>query len=203
MNTLALAGGLLGLLVFIPLCINVWQRTITQNLATFLLWGLLDGLAAASTYQAGGNYVLPALYAIGSIAVIACILLRSRSISWTWVETFCSVMALVCVAIWMNWDKQHFIVLPLSTAQIVIVLSSTALFIASMPMLKDAIVDPKTSAPLSYLGYTIANGLSTAAGASWAVEERFYASAAVVATTLIFLAGSRKWLAQQKPAHVR
>jgi hypothetical protein len=90
--------------------------------------------------------------------------------------------------------------IPLSAEQMVVVLSSTALVIAGIPLLWDAIKKPGTSAPLTYLGYTAANVLSTMAGASWAIEERFYAGSAALFTTLVFLAGSRRWFTRPEAA---
>ncbi|MEK7511191.1 MAG: hypothetical protein AAB582_03070 [Patescibacteria group bacterium] len=193
MNLLAIAGGLLGTMLFVPLCMSLWNRSVEQNLATFALWGVLDGMAAYSTFTAGGNYLLPTLYTLGSVAVITCIVLRSRKIKWSWVETFCSFMVVVCVVTWMNWEHQQLVSIPYSAEQMVIILSTMALAIATLPVLTDAITKPATSAPLIYLGYTAANAISMMAGSSWAIEERFYAGTSTIATALVFLAASRRW----------
>lgn len=197
LNAFALSGGLIGFLVFIPLCMSILKGTAEQNLATFILWGLLDGLAAVSTIVASGNYLLPALYTLGSVAVVTCIVMRTPKIQFTWLEGFCAAMVVLCILTWMNWDSLSFMAIPLSAEQMVVVLSSTALVIAGIPLLWDAIKKPGTSAPLTYLGYTTANVLSTFAGSSWAVEERFYAGSAAAFTLLVFLAGSRRWLTQR------
>ncbi len=203
MNLLAIGGGLLGLAVFVPLCLGVWKREITQSIATFALWGVLDGINASSTYAAEGNYLLPAFYALGSVAVVACIMLRNRSIVWTFVETFCTLMVVICIMTWLNWGNQQLVTLPFSTEQMVIILSTVALVIAGLPQLVKDIKIPQESAPWSYLAFTAANALSTAAGSSWSIEERLYGASCTVLTLLIFIAGTRKWpnQAQAAPAN--
>lgn len=181
MHILATVSAVLALALYIPLCWQIWTGKVNQSLATFILWGLLDGIAAVAAYREGGNWFLPAFYTIGCLAVIAC-LLKARSIVWGMLETIISVMVLICIVAWIKTGND--------TA---IVISSLALAIASSPQLVDAWKAPAKVPLLTYVGFTVANVLATLAGKDWSIAERFYPGIAAL-TTLAFVAlAARKW----------
>lgn len=185
MNPLALAGALLALAMYLPLCISMLKAGVKQNLATFLLWGILDAIAAGSSFLEGGNYMLPTFYVLGCISVIACIV-RIGNIQWTLVEWLCSALVVICIVVWSFLGNEP-----------AIVVSTIALAIAGLPQLWDTWRRPHEAAPLIYLGFTVANGLTVLAGKDWTIAERFYPSVCTVLTTLFVLFAARRWF--QKP----
>ncbi len=185
MNTYALIGAVIAVLAYIPLTVNVWQRKITQNFATYALWGALDTIAAATIFLTNGNFLLPAMYSILSFSVLVAIL-RARTFSWTWFETLTSALVIVCIIIWaVSGDRAATIA------------SAIAVAIASIPQLVDFWKKPREAPLLTYVAFTAANGISILAGKDWSVEERFYPTVCTIATTLFIFAAARKWL----PSH--
>ncbi len=168
MNVYQWASVILALCLYIPLDRQILRGEITQNLATFILWGSLDAVAGASIYvQGGGNYQLPFAYVLGCSTVLVSIL-RSRNYSWTKVETRVS-LAVVALSIgwWIMVYVEH-------NAWLATILSTLAVVAAGLPQLRDSWRDPSKSPLEIYIGYVVVNALSTIGGKGWSVEERFY-----------------------------
>lgn len=149
MNLLALASAVLALLMYIPLCYQIWTGKTTQNLATFILWGLLDAIAAGSTILERGNFLLPLFYTLGATSVIIC-LIRARAVKWTWLETLISVLVVICIIVWKTVGNE-----------MTIIVSTLAMAIASVPQLVDAWKNPHNNPVLVYVGFMTANALGT------------------------------------------
>jgi len=84
-----------------------------------------------------------------------------------------TVLVIACMVIWC-----------LVNSRAATIASSSALLIAGIPQLVDAWKRPEEMPFLVYISYVLANGLSTAGGKNWSVEERFYPA---TATVLCFL----------------
>lgn len=172
----------IGLVLFLPLAWQILRGRARQNIATFLLWGSLDGIAAGSIYFQDGNYALPAAYTAGSVLIIVC-LLKVRSWEWTWVESFVTVLVIACIAGWK-----------VSGPYMATILSSTGVFLAGLPQLvRDAWGRPKQFPTGLYSGYSIANIFGILGGREWTVEERLYPSLAFAICFLMVLASLRKY----------
>lgn len=181
MNAWQLVSVILALGLYIPLGLQILKGTVKQNLATFILWGLLDGIAGASLYVQGGNYQLPLAYVAGCLLIIGCIL-KSRTFSWTSFETKVSVLVMLSIVAWK-----------VSGPYMATIFSTTGVVLAGIPQVKDSWQNPRHSPMLLYIGYTIANLLSTIGGKSWSVEERLYSFACFLLTLVIVGATSRKY----------
>jgi hypothetical protein len=140
----------------------------------------MDAIAAVSIYFQNGNYQLPAAYTAGSILIIICIL-RARTFDWHWFETFMAILVGVCLVGWYR-----------SGPYLATILSTTALVLASMPMLKDAWVRPEKFPILTYVGYVAANLLGTVGGKSWSVEERLYQFSAFLVCLVMAVVALKK-----------
>lgn len=182
MNTLAVLGAAVAVLMYIPLTLSVWNKTLKQNFATYALWGLLDAVAAASLFAQGGNWALPGVYAVCCVAVLVGIL-RTRTFSWSWRETITSGFVVVSIFVWC------FVSDELAT-----IVSTLGVVAAGFPQLDDFRKDPRGAPVLTYIGFTIANALSMMAGHDWSVQERLYGGACTVLTVVFVIVGSRKWL---------
>ena len=99
MNTFALLSVTVGNSIYVPLCVQLLKGSVTQNISTYILWILLDGITAMTIWVDGGNYALPTAYAIGCFAVCLCIW-KSRRFSWTWFETTIAGMVILCIIVW-------------------------------------------------------------------------------------------------------
>jgi hypothetical protein len=180
--SLALIGAAIAALMYIPLTVQVWRKTLVQNFATYFLWGVLDAVAAGSIWYKGGNSLLPAVYVLCCLGVVVGIL-RTKTFAWSWRETLTSLFVVVSVAAWFMVDS--------TMATIV---STTGVVAAGLPQLYDIWKNPKGAPVLAYTGFTLANALSTMAGHDWSVQERLYGGACTVLTIVFVIVGARKWL---------
>ena len=174
MNSLQLIGGLVGIIanVLVILAILKPNSLVEQSFAAFLLWGLLDVIAAVTTYtQPGhGNYYLPAGYAFSGLGVAACLFIKKQR-DWGWIETGTVTLVLVCLYIWYkSGDKSATVA------------SSIAVIIAAIPQGVDAYKKPEKMPLKLYWIYLLAALVSFFAGKDWTVKERFYSGAVVFLT---------------------
>lgn len=187
MNIYQKLSVILGLSLFLPLAWQILKGKVRQNMATFILWGSLDGIATGSIFLQHGNYQLPAAYTVGSMIIILCIL-RSRTIEWTWFESFVTILVVACIIGWK-----------VSGPYMATVMSSTGLFLAGLPQLvNEAWKKPREFPTGLYLGYCAANILSTLGGKNWSVEERLYPVLAFAICALMVLASSRKYYSRPR-----
>jgi hypothetical protein len=84
---LQLIGGIIGILIHIPLLISIWSGKVRQSFTTYALWSALDFIAAYSIYTQDGNFWLPFLYAIGA-GLISLSLLIKKNFSWSNLDWF-------------------------------------------------------------------------------------------------------------------
>ncbi|MHB8860539.1 MAG: hypothetical protein ACYC48_02270 [Minisyncoccota bacterium] len=183
MNRFALLGGVLGLLLFIPLCRDILdkEKGVEQNPLTFFLWAILDAVAARAIYLANGNYLQALLYCVGGLAVVACALAAGNRLRWTWFETFVTFLVLLCIVIWTRTND--------TTAALA---SIIALFIASIPQMEDTWTEPSKTPTLIYFGYTAANFLAALGGKELSIVEVGYPVSALLVCATIFSLSLRK-----------
>jgi hypothetical protein len=171
--------------LYLPLGYQILRGTVVQNLATFALWGALDAIASASIFLQGGNYQLPAVYVLGCIITILCIL-KARTFGWTRYETQVSIVVLECIVAWKvsgPWYATIF-----STAGVVF---------AGLPQLKDSWMNPEKSPLYSYIGFSFVNLMNTIGGKAWTVEERFYPFWCTILCVAIVLVSMRQMLPEE------
>ena len=182
MNTYQIVSTVIALCLYIPLAREILLGQVKQNLATWLLWGTLDALAATSMFVQGGNWHLPTAYVAGCTLVVIC-MIKARTIAWTRFETICSLMVIACLVGWK-----------MSGPWLATILSTTGVALATIPQIKDAYKEPAEMPLLIYIGYTFVNTLSTIGGNAWTVEERLYPATCAVLCTLIVLVSCRRFI---------
>ncbi|HBD24797.1 MAG: hypothetical protein A2566_00130 [Candidatus Zambryskibacteria bacterium RIFOXYD1_FULL_40_13] len=173
------------LILYLPLSYQILTRKVTQNLATFILWGSLDAFAGASIFVAGGNFQLPVAYVFGCTLVVTCIL-KSGNYNWTRVETRVSILVVVCLTAWC------VIVWGYDNPWLATVLSTTGVVLGGFPQLRDSWRRPEESPWLIYTGYTFVNVLSVVGGKGWTVEERLYPFSCAILCGIIVLVSLRR-----------
>lgn len=173
MNIYLLLGVAVAWAMYLPMCKGILSSTKKQNLATFILWGILEAEVAVSLLVQGGNWLLPAGYVAGCIATILCIL-KMKTFSWGWFESLCATFVVLCAIAWAA-----------SGPYLAAIISTVGVVIAGLPQLKDAHLAPREMPLGPYVGFVIANTLSTYGGASWTVEERLYAGACTILCAVI------------------
>ncbi|MBA3789305.1 hypothetical protein H0X32_02840 [Patescibacteria group bacterium] len=181
MNLLAFAAATLAVVVYIPTTIQVWRGKMQLNAASFLLWGLLDFIVAASIFVKGGNWLLPAAYVFGC-SLVGVAILKSRTFKWTRLETVTSSLVLISIFVW--WRSGPVMDTIISTA---------AVITAGLLQVWDIWRKPRESTLWLWVAYSIVNGLSTIAGKDWSISERFYPASCTVLTVVMVLLTLRKF----------
>lgn len=180
MDPLQILAAVIGIGANIPLFIGIYKNKIEQNFAAFMLWGLLDIIAATSTIFQGGNYMLPLGYGF-TATTIAILLVFKKQVTWSWVETITAILVFACLIIWyMAGDKAGTIA------------SSLAVVIAAIPQGVDTFKKPESTPTGIYSLFVVANVLSFIAGKSWTIEERFYSGCVVFLTIVLVVFSMRK-----------
>lgn len=183
MNTLTLVGSLIAILTYFPLWNQIRSGQAKQNLLTWVLWGTLDLVVAATIVAQHGNWLLPVVYGFGSGVTVLIIKRHGDKSLWTWFETMVASLVIVSAAVWY-----------LTTDALATVASTCAMIIAGVPQLKDAHQKPHEMPLVAYAMYAVANILCTAGGADWSIKERFYpASAAAFCLAIVLLSLKRFW----------
>lgn len=179
-NSYVFLSSVLALVLYVPLCIQLLSGKVKQNLATWLLWSILDGVAAGTLIVQGGNFWLATTYTLGSAVATLCIL-KSKMVKWTWFENFVSLLVIICIIVWIS-----------SGSKVATIASTLAMFIAGIPQLIETMRKPHETPILIYFGYFIANSLSILGGKDWTIQERFYSSSAAIYCFILVLFAMRK-----------
>lgn len=175
-----LLGGVIGILIHIPLLIGIWSGKTRQSFTSYALWSALDFIAAYSIYVQGGNFWLPFLYSIGAgLASIS--LLIKKNFSWSNLDWFVVFLVIVCVVI--QYQVGSF-----ST----MIASVFSLFVASVPQIIDTYKNPKNTPSLIYTVFCLANAVSLLGAKSFALEQILYAGSALAICITITLLSLRK-----------
>lgn len=185
MNIYILLSTGLGVILFVSVCVQVLGSK-PQNLASWVLFTLLTGVAAASVIVQHGNYPIALVWAIGNATVSLCIF-KSKVFSWTWLESMVVVLVLACLVVWK-----------ISGPKAATIATSIAFLTAGLPQLRDTYRKPWNTSVIIYSGYSVASMLSVIAGKDWSVEQRLFPMVLVLFNFLVAIVASRKfWL---KPA---
>lgn len=179
----------IALLMYPPLAYKILKGKITQNMASFALWCLLDLEAALSVFFQGGNWYLPGAYVLGSLIVVLS-LLKTRTWAWGNFETVILFMVALCLGVWVTAGPRW-----------ATIISTTGVVLAGLPQLKDVVLFPAEAPLMEYLGFTLAAVFGTMGGKSWTIEERLYPVACIGICGAVLLACLRRFFAP-KPADV-
>lgn len=173
--------GIFGGLAYLP---TLWDihKGAKQNFATWALWALLDIIVTISVVIQDGNVVLPIVYACGSFSV-AIFLVVKKQVGWGKFETFIACLVIVCMCVWaMGGPKAATIASTLATAS------------AGLPQLVATIKNPKSTSPLTYGLFTLANICSVIEAKAWTIEESFFPVVAGILCLLFFLLSLRRYI---------
>lgn len=177
---LKIAGGLLALLLFIPLIIGILKDGAEgQSCATWLLWGTLDTVLTISVIAQHGNFYLPLGFAIGDVLLVA-LLLAKGQFNWGWFETGVLLLVIGCMAAWK-----------LAGPKTATVAATLGICVAGIPGLLAMLKQPQRKIGNVWLGYVLANVVSFFGGTAMIIEERF-APGVFALCALVMFAASRK-----------
>lgn len=177
---LQLLGGLLGIIIHIPLLVGIWSGKTRQSFTSYALWSALDFVAAYAIYAQNGNFWLPFLYAIGAGLASVSLLLK-KNFSWSNLDSLVVFLVIVCVLI--QYKAGPF------SAMIASVLSLT---VASIPQVVDTYKNPNNTPSFIYSIFCLANITSLIGAKSFALEQTLYAGSALIICLVITLLSLKK-----------
>lgn len=172
-------GGIIGILIHIPLLIGIWSGKIRQSFTSYALWSALDFIAAYSIHLQGGNFWLPFLYAIGAgLASIS--LLVKKNFAWSIIDWLVIGLVIACVII--QYQIGEFWSMIASIA---------SLSVASIPQIIDTFKQPRNTPSTIYSIFCLANLVSLLGAKSFALEQVLYAGSALIICVTITLLSLR------------
>jgi len=173
-----------------PTCAKILRGSVRQNLTTWILWALLDGLTGLVVIFRDGNYWLPICYAATSLVTAGCVLYATGLESWRTMspatkrrDTQIGALVVACLGVWM-----------LAGSYFANIAGTTAVIVAGIPQLEDCWKKPQDNWTLRWFASATASALSAAAGSSWTVEERLFPVVVAIYCFLCAAFTARKYL---------
>src|SRR4051812_44518356 len=179
-QSLKLAGGLMALLLFIPMIVGILKEGAEgQSGATWLLWGALDTIFNISLIAQHGNFLLPLGFAIGDVLLVA-LLVAKGQFKWGLFDTVILALVIGCVIAWQT-----------SGSRTATVAATLGICFAGVPGLLAMWKQPQRKIGNVWAGYILANGLSFFGGTAMVVEERFAPGVFALCSLAMFAASRR------------
>lgn len=180
-QSLRIAGGLLAVLLFIPMVAGILKNGAKgQSWSMWLLWGALDTVLTISLIQRSGNYLLPLGFTIGDIVLVMLLLVKGK-FEWSRFDSGILGLVIGCVIAWK-----------LGGSKTAAIASTLGVCIAGIPGLTAMWKQPQRKIGMLWGGYVIANGLSFFGGTAMTVEERFAPGMFALFSLSLFVASRRK-----------
>ncbi|MEK7390809.1 MAG: hypothetical protein AAB635_01590 [Patescibacteria group bacterium] len=174
---IGLIGGLISAVVIVAFAIYLATNSIPQNIASWIMWTILDTLILISCLAAGNKRPwLPAGYTLGAFLVTLILLTRGV---WHWgtVETISAIGATAATACWWKLGPKS-----------AIIASTLAMTLAGIPAMNDAWFRPDPASWWLWGGVAFSCALSCYGAKAWTIEERFFpCSSFIFNTTMTIL----------------
>jgi hypothetical protein len=178
---LKITGGLLALLLFIPLVMSVLKEGAEgQSCATWFLWGLLDTVLTISVIEQHGNYFLPLGFAIGDVVLVVLLLIKGR-FRWGLFETAILAMVIGCLVAWK-----------LTGPKMATISATMGVCVAGIPGWLAMLKHPQSKVGNVWAGYILANALSFFGGTAMTIQERFAPGIFALCSLAMFAASRKK-----------
>lgn len=163
MQTIALIGGIITLLAHLPLFKNVYKKTITLNLATWLVWAIGDFISLITSIYSGVK--IPFLIISFTLASIIMVLLLLRNGTWKWgkAETFSVAFSTICIILWIT-----------SGPLVALIANVIGIYAATIPSLIDAYRKPERSQAIPWLLFALGAVTNIFAGGSWTLAYSLF-----------------------------
>ena len=179
-GALKITGGVLVLLLFIPLLVVAMKDSgAGQSFAMWLLWTVLDAILTVSLFQQHGNYLVPLGFAVGDAFMALLLLFKGRFV-WGRFETVILALVLGCLAGWKLGGP--------ATATVT---ATLGICIAGIPGLVELWKNPQRNVGRIWAAYVLANGISFWGGRAMNIEERFAPGVFAAFSLLMYLASRR------------
>jgi len=176
-SLLKISGGVLALLLFIPLIRGILKEgTEGQSCATWFLWALLDIILTVSLIEQHGNFHMPLGFAIGDLLVFVLLIVKGN-FRWSLFDTAIMLMVVGCVIGWK-----------VAGPKLATVSATLGVAIAIIPGLLEMAKHPQRKIGNVWAGYVFANLLSFFGGSVMTIEERLAPGVFAVCSLAMFVA---------------
>ncbi len=165
MNSFILAGSVIAAITYVFLCVGVIMGT-PQSFSTWIMWALIDIIAAISIASKGGSFLLPTVYAAGSTLIFVSILIKFRKFEWTWFETMIAGLVVICLAIYGVFGGIFGTIA-----------ATISVGIAGVPQFGEFWSNPEKNSWqvfMVYSGFLASNVLTTLGGKNISIQEIYY-----------------------------
>lgn len=182
MYTLAVIGGIVALASHFVWIWGVWRGTMHLNIATWLLWSIIDIAVLAASLAGGAPAPFLAVgYAVGATLVTAALFFRG---AWKWgnIETVCVGIAFVCLGLW-------YIAGPIVG---LISLTLGKYCIAGIPTLVNAYQHPERAQSFNWWIGMFAAATNIFGGGSWTLSQSFFPTVALLFATIAAVLHTRR-----------
>lgn len=166
---IGLFGGIFSAITIIAFAIYLATNDVSQNIASWIMWTILDTLILLSSIAAGNKRPwLPAGFTLGALLVT--IIIFSKGV-WHWgtVETISAIGAGVATICWLKLGPKP-----------AIIASTVAGTVAGIPSMYDAWVQPNPASWWLWGGVAFSCTLSCYGAKAWTIEERFLPCASFI-----------------------
>ncbi len=154
-------GGVMSAAVIVAFAVYLLAHDVPQNVASWVMWTVLDVLVLAGCIAAGNKRPwLPAGFTLGAL-LVTIILLGKGTWHWGFVETISGVGTTVAVICWWSLGPKSAIVACLA-----------AMVIAAVPAMYDAWLDPHPASWWLWGGVAFSCALSCYGAKGWTIEDR-------------------------------
>ena len=179
--TLNLTGGVLVLLLFIPMiAVAMKDDAAGQSFAMWMLWTALDLILTVSLFEQHGNYLVSLGFAVGDAFMTVLLLVKGRFV-WGRFETVILVLVLGCLVGWKLGG-------PVTAT----VATTLGICVAGIPGLVELWKNPQRKVGHIWAAYVVANGLAFWGGRTMTIEQRFAPGVFAGFSLLMFLASRRR-----------
>ncbi len=145
----------------------------SMNIATWVIWAVLDGVAFASAFASGERVPwMIGVFTLGA-GIIAILSIKNGKWQWGWLEWVCTTAALLSFGLWSLGPVWS------------LVASSLAMFVGGLPQVVDAYKSPWQQSKLNWGLFLASNGISLFGANLSLMGEWFYPTVGVIFNTLI------------------
>lgn len=160
---LGIAAGLVTSATLIAFAIVLLNNDVPLNLASWIMWTVLNGLLLGSMMQAGNKEAyLAAGYTLGA-GSIALMLIAKGAWHWGLVESISTLGSLLAILVWWRVGPRGAVIAATMTA-----------VIAGIPTVYDAWLSPNPASWWLWTVTTVTGAISIATARSWTIEDRFF-----------------------------
>lgn len=159
---IGLLGGIFSAITIIAFAVYLATNNVSQNIASWIMWTILDTLILLSSLAAGNKKPWLAIGFTFGASLVTIIILTKGMWHWGTVETISAIGAGIATICWLKLGPRS-----------AIIASTIAMIVAGIPSIHDAWVQPNPVSWWLWGGVAFSCVLSCYGAKSWTIEERF------------------------------